>query len=411
MATAPTFIARGDVYCFAWPADNIEAEVSRIGEYRDGISGEVVIRSRIHGLLYAGRLNLLSAPTHHVKTLNERLALDWFAMLQAMCFLSVEHYRAGEPPVALASVDFTSKPRWLLEPYVELGGPTVLFAEGGSGKSTLALAMAYTVATGLPALGKLHGPPVPVLYLDWETSAEVHAERLKAIAEAQGFGKVPENIYYRAMRSSLPEAAPNIRRDLVKLKAGMVAVDSLGAAGAGAPEESATAIALFGAMRTFEVPCLAVHHKRKQGAVKTNERDRLFGSVYFVNLARLVWEVDCAASEETSTLRLALINSKANNGRLCKRHGLELSYVLNGDERLDIIKIRQRNLADMDEFTERLSLRERCYQELRSGAKTLEQLVEATKLNKHQIRNRMNEDVDRVNLLRLAPNYLALRAS
>jgi hypothetical protein len=392
----PEFTVVGDAYRFDWPAYAVQAEISHLADSRDGIYGELIIRAGADGLLYASRVNLLSAPTHHVRTLKERIDLeDWFGMLQAMCFLAVDRYRQGDQPVPLAKVNWRERPRWILEPFIEHGGPTVLYAESASGKSTISLAMAYTVASGIPTVGTLRCKPMPVLYLDWETDAETHAERMEAIAAAHGFGEMPETLHYLRMRRSLPDSAEGIREKVAQLHVGLVVVDSLGAAGAGRAKEEDAAISIFAALRSFSTAALGVHHKRKGSPGDTSaERDRMYGSVYYVNLARLVWEVTGRQSDDEGPLQMALINRKHSNVKGFNRYGYEVTYESDGDDRLSFLKFIPRDLRDMAEFHDKLSLAERCRMELAGGAMTNRELAEAIGEPEKEgtIKTRMNEE-------------------
>jgi hypothetical protein len=152
----------------------------------------------------------MSTRTSLAKALTERLPFDWQGALLQAAHRAVQARRVGEPTVDLTQVS-ARETRWLLWPFVEYGGPTVLFADGGTGKSVLALMMAYSVASGKPLLGNPQGPPHNVLYLDWETDAQTHAERLRAIHSAYAFGADPPAVYYKRMSGSLAESAAQIQ--------------------------------------------------------------------------------------------------------------------------------------------------------------------------------------------------------
>ena len=190
-AGAYRFRREGDDCVFTWAGDAIEIRVSRISEARGDTNAEIKITSNIPpnpGCLEWGRINLsaMSTRANLAKNLESRLPFDWQGALLQVAHKAVELRREGEPTVNLGQVE-ARQTKWLLWPYVEYGGPTVLFADGGAGKSILALMMAYSVASGRPLLGKPQGPPRNVLYLDWETDAQTHAERLRAIHNAYDF--------------------------------------------------------------------------------------------------------------------------------------------------------------------------------------------------------------------------------
>lgn len=361
----------------SWPTAWIEFD--RIIERGDDLSAEVTFYSLVpprQGLLHRARFNLLSSVTRSgiAKTLNAREnGLPWAEMLETSVWLTVEAYREGDPTVDLREVDPWPQNRWLLRPYIEHGGPTILFAEGGSGKSVLALWMALRVALDAK----------PVLYLDYETGPEVHAERMRALCAGMRIDTdAMPPIHYKRMSASLTQSLYTVRRDIDQLGIGMVVIDSLGAAGDGPPEESSTAVGLFGAIRTIPVPCLCIHHKRKSAAGQKNEnqRDRMFGSVYYVNFARLAWEVDAPPTEDNDVHTVALINVKSNNGRLQRRHALEVEFTNEGDdgmERLVRVAVRPVDIRDVPELAGRTTLSDRITGELKRGAMTAKELAEA----------------------------------
>jgi len=169
----PTFTQLGDAYRFTWhdlPGTIIELD--RFREMRGDLHAEITIyyprADGNPGLLHYAKLNLLSSTRSRLgKSLQERVpSIDWGGLLEQVCILAVEQYRKGEPTQDLREIEPDSKPRWMLWPYIEHGGPTILAAPGGAGKSMLAMAMAYSVASGYAILGRMDAKPVPALYLD-----------------------------------------------------------------------------------------------------------------------------------------------------------------------------------------------------------------------------------------------------
>lgn len=367
----------GDRYHLTWPC-GIEAELERFSEHRDELTAEVTIRSTrspLDGLLHSARVNLVS--TQAKNTLSKSLAgrdadLDWHALVEAMCFLARERYRRGEPAIDLRFYEHSQDGRWLVHPFVERDGATVLFADGGTGKSLIALAIAATVASDGNVIGALQGDPQPVLYLDWETSAETAQERLDAIVAGAKLSATPP-VFYRRMTASLVESAPNIRHEVLTLGVGFVVVDSLGAARAGEPESAEVTIRLFNAARSLGVPWLGVDHVTKSAG---NDSTRPFGSTYTHNLARLTWSADKAQEEGENLLVLALTNRKRNNGRLLPRHGFRLEFEMADHDRLRAVRFRAADLTQVAGLAEKLPLRQRILADLRPGPQHLADVAE-----------------------------------
>lgn len=332
----------GDRYSFCWldPADyarSVTITLDRLREVRGGdLTAEIEVRCAREGeppgkLVHQAKMNLVSTQTRLtvVRALAARIPeseLDWGAMVEAVCFLAIEHWRVGEPFVLLGSVAPREGSRFLLEPYVEYGGPTVLFADGGSGKSLFALSIALSIATGAPFLGQLPDQQCPVLYLDWEADPETHAERMRQLCAGIELPTRPEDIpiFYRHQDVSLAESASYIKRFISENDIGFLVIDSLGLARAGEPESAEITLRLFNAARTLGIPWLGIDHvvKRSDGTFP----DKPFGSVFTPNAARMTWRLDKLNESESGDLSIALINKKANNGRLAKRRGYVVQY-------------------------------------------------------------------------------------
>lgn len=113
--------------------------------------------------------------------------VPWAEILTQASYTVVGEHLRGGPAIRLADLDPPSGVRWVLEPFVEEGGATILAAAGELGKSYLCLAAAISVATGETLIGDF-APTMkgPVLYLDWETNADTHNYRLRTICAGAG---------------------------------------------------------------------------------------------------------------------------------------------------------------------------------------------------------------------------------
>lgn len=387
----PELTIVGEIFRVVWPC-GVTADLERIAEHRDELSAEVTITTARPpaGLLHSARLNLMS--TQARRTLAQSLEprdheIDWAGLIEQMCFVVRERYRNGEPAVDLRVGMNRSMHRWLIEPFVESEGATVLFADGGTGKSLIALAIAVTAASERAVIGHRHGDPSPVLYLDWETSPETAQERLDAIVAGAGIAEKPP-VFYRRMTAGLVESASNIRRDITKLAIGLVVIDSLGAARAGEPESADMTIRLFNAARSLGVPWLGVDHVAKAAA---NDSTRPFGSTYTHNLARLTWGADKAQEEGEDLLVVALTNRKRNNGRLLPRQGFRLEFDMADHDRLHAVRFVSTDLTQVPGLAEKLPLRQRILAELKRTPMAMAALPEALGVEAHQVRTRVAE--------------------
>lgn len=354
----------GDTYLFNWPEEGVEITLDRIHESKVGIGGRISVRSAIFGKLHSpSNFNCTSqAPRQALaRALSERDAgIDWGAAIEQVCELTQQRWEEGEPLIDLSEAEPSTTSRWAYEPWIETGGPTILFADGGVGKSVFALAIATALTTGTPILGgTVLGEPGPVLYLDWETSWQVHSERLRALCLAEDL-QLP-HIYYQSMTASFAESASAIRKKIAQHGIRYVVVDSLGAARGGEPESAETTIRLFNAGRTLGVPWLGIDHVTKNGGDKT----RPFGSTYTHNLARLTWSMERAQEEGEDATSIVLTNHKSNNGRLSYRRGYKVDFMLGDTDELVEIVIQPQDIRDMPAMRKKLRRQDQIFAAMR----------------------------------------------
>lgn len=364
--TKPVATYLGDTYRFQWEAEGIEIVLDRIAEDgKAGPKGELTISlsrpgqtGHLHG---PTRFNLTAASTRAqlVKTMEARMPdVMWYDIFEQFCHYSLRRWRDGNPILDLTCVPPREQPRFLLDPFIEQGGVTILFADGNTGKSSFALALAVTVATGMPVLGVRPATVTNVLYLDWEADADSHAERMRALA---GSDVPADAVHYRREVASLHESAPTLRRRIGELGIGLVVVDSLGASRGGEPESADTTIKTFNAIRSLEVPALCIDHVAKNAT----DNSKPFGSVYSYNLARLVWRMEKTQQEDDEHSTIALTNTKNNNGKLQRRQGFNVQFENNELGRPLAIVYTPCDIRDVPEFVSKLTEREQIISVLR----------------------------------------------
>jgi hypothetical protein len=260
----------------------------------------------------------------------------------------------------------------------------------------------------VPIVGRLHGEPCPVMVADWETDVDTDVEIVDAILAGAGIRERPP-IFYRRMVASLPESAAIVRREIAHLGIGAFIGDSLGMARGGEPESADMTLRLFAAARSLGVPVLFTDHVTnreanddKNGAVKP------FGSAYTWNSSRLVWTMDKAQTEgEDSSITVALVNRKRNNGRLLPRRGYRIEFE-GEDDRLQAVHFR---LADLvRDYPEKATLRQRILAELSGGPMAVDALVSELAVDEKQVGTRVGEMVRRGELVRLQDRRVALAA-
>lgn len=131
--------------------------------------------------------------------------------------------------------------QWLCDPIIPAGRSLAIYAPGGTGKSLFTLWVAACLATGRPILNHT-GPPIHVLYLDYEMTEADLMERL----ENMGFG--PDTDWSHLHYALLPAIAPlddpagaaTIRALANLVNAELVIVDTFARAVAGDENEAQT---------------------------------------------------------------------------------------------------------------------------------------------------------------------------
>ncbi len=375
---------KGDAFSFDCK-NGVVIEIDRLCDDSGGLTGEITIVDEgglSTRLLHCARLNLMSTQSRStlVRSLEKaKEGVQWHQILEEVCFVTKDTYRKGTPLIRIGNLPPSPLPRWMVYPYVEYGGPTILFGDGSAGKSILAAAIAVGVAGGYNIIGKTKCPPTPVAYLDWEASKEAHDTRIKAICKTMDL-QVPDNIFYRREHAHIAQSADDLRRQLQKEQIGFIIIDSLAAACGGEPESAEVITRLFNAARSFGVPWLGIHHVTKSAA-SNGDAKKPFGSVFAHNLARLTWGVEAEQQEGDDFKGVTLTNHKNNNGRLEKKQTYRIQYYNEGDpeeERLVGVEIKRCDVSEFPELLKRRSTTERIIIALRQSPKTYVQLQTET---------------------------------
>ena len=394
----PTATYLEDEHVYQWGEFGVEIVLERFREERGELFADVQPRAvGGGGMLPGDKLNVGSARSikMYANTLASRGLLeaeDWFTILGQACALSKKRYREGDPHVDLSTVKWDAKPRFVVAPYVDQHGTTIIFGDGGVSKSVHALALGLSVVTGIPLLpdSEVTQEPGPVLYLDWEADAETHAERLGALCAGLGI-PVPTGLIYMRRSGSLGESVREIRRVIATEGAVFAIVDSIGAAAGGDPEKADPIIRAMNSMRALEVPCLSIHHVTKDSKDKTKP----FGSVYSPNLARLTWRVDKEQAEGDSNISVRMTNFKANFGRLEPSRGHGIVFENNDDDRLTTIRFTHVSALALPSTHSKAGQKWELVKALQTlGRGSVSDLAEATDLAKTVVRMQLNRHKD-----------------
>lgn len=317
----------------------------------------------------------------HLATIRTDIALvDWQTMIEQACVMVLRKHMAGEPIVRVGNLPTPERPRWQLWPMMPMGDCTLLFGEGGVGKSLFGIAAGLAIQTGWTGL-KLAPHIGNVLCLDWETSDEVVNERIKAIKK--GAGLEESTLYYRYCTQSLSRSLPQIYADIAEKAITFVIIDSaIAALGSETRDPATSASEMFNSLRAARVSSLVITHTSKeQMGHKTP-----YGSVFFYNRARSVWEMRKSQSPGEDTVNVALFHRKSNTSKLWHPLGYQIEFV--GD---DEIRFTSTEISQMPGLEAGLPLRQRILALLEDGPFSTKAIAEALGAPLTQVSVRLSE--------------------
>ena len=331
-------------------------------------------------LLLQTKANLLSSS--NTASLIKRLQncddglryLPWDWVLTCVTYKVVKNARQGEPVETIwPSEKDDLTPAYLLEPILYLNHPTVIFGDYGSLKSLLALVIGYIVQLPYPDnnLGLITAKEsTPCLYCDWEDDPSSFRKRWGAIQ--RGFGiEALMPIFYRRMTSTLADSMESLQQIKKDKDIKLLIIDSLGPAARGNLNDPEPAIRYHEALRKLGITSLTLAHCSKD---QLTRKRTIFGSVFFTNLARSVWE--CKAEHEAGEDEavISLKHAKANLSRLHSPLGYRFTFTNNS------IAIAKADLRDTGLSSE-LPLSVRIKDLLQNGAMPVKDIAETLDAN------------------------------
>ena len=342
----PLIRKHAETTTFVWPDYALSVDADRFNHTGAGElyfwHGSV---ARERPLLYT-RVDLLSSNStaqairRLQKIYNDIGIIPWEWVFCCIATKVIDDIREGEPIIdILPNEDTPLKPTYLVEPIVYQSHPAVIFGRQGSTKSTLALVIAHLLQFPDPdsRLGLITPAETRrVLYLDYEDDPLTFQARWGALQ--RGFGPGPlMPIKYRRMERPVGEDVEKLREIIAADKIDLLIVDSLGLAAGGTLYDPEPAIEYFRALRKLKVTSLSLAHTSKD---TTTKEKTIFGSVYFMNLARSIWECKADPEIDGNQAVISLTNTKHNYSK--KHHALGLRFTFTDND----IKVTRADLAD-----------------------------------------------------------------
>jgi hypothetical protein len=300
--------------------------------------------------------------------------LPWNWILTCIGYKILKTARQGEPAISIdPDAQDGLKPDYLLEPLLYLRHPCVIFGDYGSLKSLFALVVAYLVQ--LPhsdnGLGLATGKESKrCLYADYEDDPSSFRKRWTAIE--RGFGldtNMP--VLYRRMTTTIADSVESLQKIIQIEKVQLLIVDSLGPGARGNLNDPEPAIRYHEALRKLGITSLTLAHCSKD---QLTRKRTIFGSVFFTNLARSVWEVKAEQEIGEDEAIISLKHHKANLSRLHPALGYKFTFT---DKTISIAKADLRDTGLSGE----LPLSVRIKDLLRGGAMPVKDIAQALDAN------------------------------
>ncbi|MBN2074216.1 MAG: AAA family ATPase [Dehalococcoidales bacterium] len=373
-----------DGYKYTWSEDDLVIEVSKLKN--DG-KCEISV-SRLNGnIMQYASFNLLTLSTRTnlaaiLKKDND--AIDWNEVLTNVSTITLKKLREGEALEAVwPDENDTLEAEYLLEPILYFNHPTVVFGDYGSAKSLLSLIIAYIIQR--PSYyNRLDlittEPPINSLFLDWEDEKDTFRKRWSAISN--GFKQDVMPIYRRKMTAPLADSVDQIQKQILEEDIKLLIVDSLGPAARGNLNDPEPAIRYHAALRELGITSLTLAHTSKD---QLNKNKTIFGSVFFTNLARAVWE--CKSEQETGEDEL-VISLKQTKANLSKKHttlGYKFEFTYN------TVSIAKADLLETGLSVE-LSLKDRIKNLLKHERMTTKNLADILDAKEGSVKTTLNRN-------------------
>lgn len=385
----------GNAITFTWQLHRLRLSGfrERDGDTRCEVEAETIDGEAWAPLIGLTVLNLTASRSRadlarHLNTRDD--SFPWHDAIEEAALLAVRFHREGGAIVPLASVAAPTTVPYLLDRIVPAGETTILFGDGEAGKSLFSMFVAVSIATGLPlprGLGPEH--PGTVLYLDWESDPAEHARRLQLISRGLGLDEAPPNIFYRQCVRPLHEDTDTLAREVAERGVELTIIDSLAVACGDDPSAPGAALRTMNAARALGGTRLGLGHLNRVDRERPQANQTTFGSVFWRNAARAMWQLVRSEDAPAGAAPFALYNRKSNNAAR-ERWPLGLAFTFGPDS----YGIEPYDVRASDTLAGGALTGDRIRQALRMGSLDTNELAEALGVETNTVRmacQRMND--------------------
>ena len=299
----------------------------------------------------------------------------WGDIIDTACDAAIDAFRAGEPLQDIHEGSRRQDISYTVWPMIEEFNPTIVFGMGGLGKSLLACYLGVRAALGPydeidPRInyndlfndGLKVRKTFRVLYLDWEANFEEVKDRWYSICD--GLSVKPPGMKYQRMYNSFTKNLTMIRERVFANNIDMIVVDSALPAAGGEAEKSQATENFFNALRSLKKSSLIIAHQAKPQ--EGREQTKPFGSIYWWNEGRSIWQIESDSEPGTKELELGLFHRKVNNGPKQDPLGYKIQFLSRKDTGTEFGKINISGISGEDTvLVEKLSIPQRIVVALR----------------------------------------------
>ena len=374
-----------------WADEDLIGELSRISDTRSGLDCRILFRTHTNAIYGPVRLNLLSSSSREslirqlktrTKEVNWSMALDQITNLVSTSLddagsgIDMRYYKPSD-----------EKQGWAIRPFVQDKSATLVFGTGGEGKSTLVVAMLLSCASGRAFLPNIDpGAPAAVLFADWEDSEAQFYQTCSALLNGMGmtWDDVLMPVVYRHFAGSLGDYTDVISDEIARHNIEVLAIDSLVASSGSehSPNDAEAARVWHQVVSSFGIASIGITHIAKNS---TNKDGTPFGSVFYFNLARSIFQVSREVESEHSSV-LAVAHRKGNNTGIMKTMGLRAEFESDEFDRATKITYSEADLNTTEVLATKLSVTDRILYAIKDIAMEPKEIAEELDIPSNTVR-------------------------